>query len=130
MGMCGNLVNALKLPLDSPVNVVVQGPSEKGRLGLMDELRRFITVTNHEALRAGELEENMESRQVVKPKFTTDVPEAVVREGADELMLRREEGVFRTFIGITSVGDSGGHHPRTKAGMPLVNPFSKVSWRP
>ena len=35
---------------------------------------------------------------MVKPKFTTDFPEAVVREGADELALRAdEEGALRTW---------------------------------
>ena len=36
-----------------------------------------------------------------------DIPEAVAREGADGLTLRREkEGVLRTFIDTTNVGDS------------------------
>ena len=34
---------------------------------------------------------------MVKPKFTADFLEAVVREGADELTLRAEEGTLRTF---------------------------------
>ena len=43
---------------------------------------------------------------MVKAKFKTDFPEAVVREGADELTLRaEEEGAARTFIDTTSVGD-------------------------
>ena len=49
----------------------------------------------------------MEVLPVVKPNFTADVPEAVVREGADELTLRREEeGVLRTFIDTEKVGRS------------------------
>ena len=36
-------------------------------------------------------EEKMESRKLVKPTFTTDCPEAVVRERADELTLRRKK---------------------------------------
>ena len=48
----------------------------------------------------------MESKKVVKPKFTTDFPEAVAREGADELTLRaHEEGALRSFIDTTNVGD-------------------------
>ena len=36
---------------------------------------------------------------MAKPKFTTDFPGAVIREGADELTLRaKEEGARRTFI--------------------------------
>ena len=49
---------------------------------------------------------------MVKPKFTTDFPGAVVREGADELTLRaHEEGAVRSFIDTTNVGDKkdGGH---------------------
>ena len=54
----------------------------------------------------GELEKNMESNKVVKPKFTTDFPEAVAREGADEPTLREhEEGALRSFIDTTNVGN-------------------------
>ena len=60
---------------------------------------------NHEAVNVGHLEENMESRPVVKPKFTTHFLEAVVREGTDELTLRREEeSVLRTFVDTTKSG--------------------------
>ena len=38
-------------------------------------------VDNHEAVNVADSEKNMESRPVVEPKFTTDFPEAVVREG-------------------------------------------------
>ena len=52
----------------------------------------------------------MESRKVMKPKFTTNFPEDVVREGADDLTLRAtlraEGGVLRTFTDTTYVGDS------------------------
>ena len=41
---------------------------------------------------------------MVKAKFTTDFPEVVLREEADELKLRREEGMLRTFIDTTNVG--------------------------
>ena len=46
---------------------------------MMEDFRRFIMVDNHEAVKVGELEQNMESMPVVKPKFTTDFPEAVIR---------------------------------------------------
>ena len=60
----------------------------------------------------------MKSRTVVKPKFTTDFPEAVVREGADQLRLRAEkEGMLHTFIDTTDVGES-------RRGPPLVG----VDW--
>ena len=63
-------------------------------------------VDNHWAVKVGDLEKNVESRPMVKPKFTNFL-ESVVREGADELTLRAEdEGVLRT-IDTTDVGDSG-----------------------
>ena len=111
-GMCDNLINALKLLAnlqidgDGPVKMVVQGLQERSRPRLMDGLRKFIMVENHEAVKVGELDKNVESRKVVKPKFTTDFPEAVVREGADEQTLRADgEGALRTFIDTTNVGD-------------------------
>ena len=72
---------------------------------MMDGLRRFIMVDNYEAVKSWSLG-NMESRPVVKPNFTTDVPQAVVREGADELTLRAEEGMLRTIIDPADVGDN------------------------
>ena len=60
----------------------------------------------HEAVMTGDLEWTQESRLVVKLKFT-DFREAVIREGAGALTLRREEeGVLRTLIDTTDVGDS------------------------
>ena len=71
----------------------------------MDGLRRFAMVDTL-AVKVGDLEKNMESRPVVKPKFT-DFPEVVVREGADELTRRRQGGALRTSIGTTNVVDIG-----------------------
>ena len=64
-------------------------------------------MDNHEAVRIGDLEKNSMAIKVVGPKFNTeDIPEAAVREGVDELPLRRvEEGMLRTFIDTTNVGD-------------------------
>ena len=54
----------------------------------------------------GDVEMNMGSRKVVKPNFTTDYYRAMAREGADEPTLRaEEEGMLRTFIDTTDVGD-------------------------
>ena len=47
----------------------------------MDGLRKKNAVDNHEAVKVGDVETNVESKEVVKPKFTTDFPEAVVRSG-------------------------------------------------
>ena len=83
---------------DSPVKMVVQGSQGKVGSEKMDGLRKCIAVDNHEAVKVGDVEKNMESKEVVKPKFTTDFPDAVVREGADVLTLRAdEEGALRTW---------------------------------
>ena len=104
-GVCDNLINTLKIVAkrqddgDSPVKMVVQGFQEKSRLKIW---------TGSEGSIIGDFAKSMESRKVVNPKFTTDFPEAVVREGADELTLRAEEGLLRTFADTTDVGDSAG----------------------
>ena len=51
-------------------------------------------VVNCEAVKVGDLEKNMESRKVAKPNLTTDFPDAVAPEGADQLTLRAEEGTI------------------------------------
>ena len=58
---------------------------------MMVELRKFITMDNQEAVKLGDLEKTQESLPKVEPKFTTDVPEAVVREEADDQRKRRRE---------------------------------------
>ena len=66
------------------MEVLVVELQGRRRFKMMDGLRRFITVDNHEAVKIGDLEKTQESRSVEKPKFTTDFPGALVREGADE----------------------------------------------
>ena len=84
-------------------------------------------VGNNEAARVGDSEKNMESRKVVKPKFTTDSPEAVVWEGADELTLRAgEESALRTSIDTTNVKD-GCHRSWMRIGTPSARPSTKAS---
>ena len=84
--VCDKLINALKLQAhhqknsDSPA-VVAQGLLLKRWLKIMDGLRRFIMVDNHEAVKVGDFAKKMESRPVVKLNFTTDFPEVVVRGG-------------------------------------------------
>ena len=65
---------------DSPVSMVVQDSPEKRRLKIMDGLRRFIMVDTH-AVKVGDLENNMESRPVVKPKFTRERQNVFVETG-------------------------------------------------
>ena len=119
-GVCDNLVNAFKLLAtqqqngDSLVKVlVVEGLQERNRLKMMEELR------NDEAVKIGDLEKTQELLRVVKPMFTGDFPGAVVREGVDELTLRREEtGMLRTCIDTTDVGGRSWGPPLV--GMPFV----------
>ena len=89
---------------------------------MMDKRNSFIMVGNHQAVKVGDLEKTMQSRPVVKPKFTTDFPEAVVLEGTDELTLRAEEGMWRTVISTprmrTPLADM-------RTGTPSARPFSK-----
>ena len=47
----------------------------------MERFRKFIRAHNHEVVKNGEPDKNVESRKVVMPIFTTDFLEAVVREG-------------------------------------------------
>ena len=85
------------------MQVLVEGVQEQGRSRMKGELRRFTTVDNHEAVTHGDLE------------WPLVCPEAAVREGAEELTLRRgEEGGLRTFVDATNVGDS-------RCGPPLVD---------
>ena len=109
--------------------MVTQGLQERRRLKIMDGLRRFIMVDNHEVVKVGELDKNMESMKVVKPNFTTDFSEAVIREGADELTLRaEEEGVLHTLLTprMWETADRG-LRQWMRTGTPSVRSFSKVS---
>ena len=63
----------------------------------------------------------MESHLMVKLKITADLPRAVVREGADELTLRREEeGTQRTFGGRGCTPSSMPPLWETVDGRPLL----------
>ena len=58
----------------------------------MDELRSFIKMDNHSAVDVGRLRRcTRPFFYVQKPNFSVDYPEAVIREGADEIALRAEE---------------------------------------
>ena len=74
---------------DSPVEVLVESLQERSRLKMTQELRRFIMVDCHEAVKIGDLVKNLESRSVVEPKCTADLPHATAREEADEPTLQR-----------------------------------------
>ena len=91
---------------DSAVRMIVQGLLEKNRRKRMDRCRLLNAVDNHAAVKIGSLEKGARSKNVVKPRFATDFPGAVIPEGVDDVRLRAdEEGVLRTFINTTNVGN-------------------------
>ena len=67
-GVCDNLVNAFKLQAnqqeggDSLVELVVGGLQERSRCKMMEELRKFISMDIHEAVKIEALEKAQESR--------------------------------------------------------------------
>ena len=54
----------------------------------MDGLRSFMEADNHSAVVMGGLRRGTTEVQAKKPQFSEAFPEAVIREGADELTLR------------------------------------------
>ena len=61
LGLCDNLINALKLPAnqqedgDSPIQSIATGLHERSRRDIMDGLRSFIKADNHRAVDVGHL---------------------------------------------------------------------------
>ena len=64
-GLCGNLMNALKLLANQQENGdgltqnIVTNPCEGSRKGLTNGLRDFIKIDNHRALEVGHLNEGL-----------------------------------------------------------------------
>ena len=56
------------------VTILVVGLQERCRLKVMEELRKFIKMDNHEAIRVGDLDKAQESRQAVKPQVHRGLP--------------------------------------------------------
>ena len=105
---------------DSLVKMGVQGLQEKSWLRIMDELRRFISVDNHEAVKVGDLKSNLESLEVVKSKFAADFLETVVREEKERACCAHPP--TQRMCETTD----GSRRSRTRTGMLCVKPFSKV----
>ena len=106
-----------------------EGLQELSRLKSTRELGRFIEVDNHEAVRTGDLEKNLEAIKKVGSNFDRELPPgAAVREGVDELTLRRgEEGMLRFFVNTGAVETvGGGHWLWTKTGTQFVKPSTRV----
>ena len=79
-GVCDNLINAIKLLAnqhqdgDGPVKVLVWGFQKRSQPKMMEELRKFITMDNQEAVKIGDLEKRQALRPVVKPKVQYRCP--------------------------------------------------------
>ena len=59
---------------------------------MMDYLRRFIKVDNHEAVNVVDMEKNLGGDKMARPKSNKEFfRDAIIREGADELTLQEGE---------------------------------------
>ena len=68
------------------VETIFEGLQEQGRLKITEKLRRSIEVDNQDAVKMGELEENSEAINVVRPSLNWQIsPKASVREGVNEI---------------------------------------------
>ena len=79
LGLCDNLVNALKLLAnqqkdgDSPIQSIITGLHESKR-GIMDGLRRFIDADNHSAVDVGDLRRSTKAVSVKKTAVQAGFP--------------------------------------------------------
>ena len=122
LGLCDNLVNALKLLAnqhedgDSPRKSIVTGLHLRSCKGIMDGLRSFIEVDNRSAVDVGGLRRGSKSIQVKKPHFSEAFPEAVIREG-----VRCEPSSTRHIL--SSRG--GKRRWQMRTGTPSTRPITK-----
>ena len=97
LGLCDNLINALKMLAnqqkdgDSPMQSIVSGLYERSRIGIMDGPRGFCRGDNRRAVDVGHLRHGTRPLKIQKLNFSDSFPEATTREGADELTLRADE---------------------------------------
>ena len=120
-GLCGNLINALKLLANQqedgdgfPQNIVTNLGKESRR-GLTDGLREFIKVDNERALDVGALRRGTGTFKVRKLKAPGGGSDVIVRESQDELTLRaEEEETSKALIGVN-------HIEPERWGPPLVD---------
>ena len=88
----------------SPIDSIVTGVREKSRTGIVKALKNFVEEDNHNGVDVGCLRRGTRSIRVTKPQFSDAYPEAVIREGADELTLRAEDvGSLGTFVDTTNI---------------------------
>ena len=71
------------------------------------QLRRFVEVDDHEAVKIGDLERNLEAIKVVRPRLNKVILlNSIIRVAVGEKALRTgEEGMLRMCINTTSVVD-------------------------
>ena len=117
-GLCGNLINELKLLAnqqeegDGLIQNIVTNLGERSREGLTIGLREFIKVDNQHALEVGYLARAWGNSKYEGRKFQKSWPEVTVREGLDELRLRAEEvRTLKTYINVTHIKNRDGVLP-------------------
>ena len=106
-GLCGNLINALKLLAnqqedgDGLIQSIVTNLCEESREGLTNGLREFLKIDDHRALEVGHLNEGLGTFKVRRPTGSEGYPEVAVRESPDDLMLRAEDvGTWKSYINV------------------------------
>ena len=87
------------------MDTLFAGLQEQGRLEITNELRRFIEVNNHEAVKVGDLEKNSEAIKAVGADLHRErFSDGAVRAEVHEMTFRKgEEGTPRSFIDIAHV---------------------------
>ena len=97
MGLCANMINALKLLAnqqedgDGLIQNIVTNLGVRSWKGLRDGLRDFIRVNDERALDVGALCRGTGTFKVRMPKAPGGGSDVKVRESPDELTLRAEE---------------------------------------
>ena len=103
LGLCENLINALKLLANLPQSIVTN-LGTGSRKSLTDGLRDFIKVDNYRALEVGELHQGTGTFKVRKPKVPEGGSDFTIREGPDELTLRAEEvNTLKAYIDVNHI---------------------------
>ena len=108
---------------DSPIKSIATGLNQRSRMGLLDGLRSFTGVDNRSAVDVGGWRRGTRMLPVKKPQFSEDFPDAIMREGADELTLRTDEVGARTQPTLSS--RHGDRRLLMRTGMPFVRLFTK-----
>ena len=104
LGLCDDLVNALKLLVNQQKMVIVrfkalkQACTKEAEEASWTGVRRLAEADNHSAVDVGDLRRGTPSVNEKEPQFSEAFPEAVIIEGANELTLRSDEvGTQRAF---------------------------------